>query len=381
MRTEKETYMSICINSSPKIVYKELPEDKRIIVISDIHGHADYLKHLLDKTGFCDDDILILNGDYLEKGTQSTKALRMVMELSRKENVFVLCGNCDRWRVRSVNNDSASELLEHIKEAEKEFGDCTFSEACRELGLPCSNEEEIELARAKMTEVYKEEMDFVLSLPNALITQKFVFVHGGLPDEDLSKLQEYDAHDFMKNDAFMEKGMHFTKYVVTGHWPTLLYSRSTGLFSMNPYVNRDQRIIAEDGGCGVKSYGQLNAFIIPNMNSEEFGFMSYDDLETVTAMEDQQEKKAEVTVTWIDRFAEILESGEEFSLVRHLSDGKEFRIPNAYLHDGEKPWMNDFSDGRLPVKRGEKLSVILRTSSGLFVKNHGDIGWYMGKYE
>ena len=56
---------------APRISRPDFPAGKRVLVISDIHGNLPYLKGLLEKTGFCRDDILILDGDFLEKGPDS----------------------------------------------------------------------------------------------------------------------------------------------------------------------------------------------------------------------------------------------------------------------------------------------------------------------
>ena len=73
----------------------ELAAHRRILVISDIHGNLPFLKALLDKVGFCREDELIIDGDFLEKGSESLETLRYIMELSRGGNVHSLCGNCD----------------------------------------------------------------------------------------------------------------------------------------------------------------------------------------------------------------------------------------------------------------------------------------------
>lgn len=51
----------------PRIAHISTPPGKRTIVISDIHANLPYFKALLEKINFSDDDILILNGDFLEK--------------------------------------------------------------------------------------------------------------------------------------------------------------------------------------------------------------------------------------------------------------------------------------------------------------------------
>ena len=46
-----------------------LPADRRVLVISDIHGNLPFLKGLLKKVQFSTDDILLVLGDILEKST------------------------------------------------------------------------------------------------------------------------------------------------------------------------------------------------------------------------------------------------------------------------------------------------------------------------
>lgn len=62
-------------------------------VISDIHGCFDIFCRLIAKIGFSDGDILILGGDYVDRGTQSTEMLRWLEH--KPLNVFPLLGNHD----------------------------------------------------------------------------------------------------------------------------------------------------------------------------------------------------------------------------------------------------------------------------------------------
>ena len=67
-----------------RILRPEIEPGRRVLVISDIHANIPYFQGLLEKVGFCRDDILILNGDFLEKGPESLKTLREVMALTEK---------------------------------------------------------------------------------------------------------------------------------------------------------------------------------------------------------------------------------------------------------------------------------------------------------
>ena len=43
----------------------------RVIALSDVHGHADYLRGVLEKIRLTADDALVIVGDLLEKGPKN----------------------------------------------------------------------------------------------------------------------------------------------------------------------------------------------------------------------------------------------------------------------------------------------------------------------
>ena len=65
-----------------RILPLRLAPGRRVLVISDIHGNLPYFDALLEQAGFCGEDELILDGDFLEKGPDSLGTLRRVMELA-----------------------------------------------------------------------------------------------------------------------------------------------------------------------------------------------------------------------------------------------------------------------------------------------------------
>ena len=100
-----------------KAVIKKLSPQagKRMLVISDIHGNLPYFEGILGKVGYCCDDILIIDGDFLEKGLNSLGTLRRVMELTASGNTHVICGNCDGWHaVFDMTPEEDDRVLEYI---------------------------------------------------------------------------------------------------------------------------------------------------------------------------------------------------------------------------------------------------------------------------
>ncbi|MBR4549451.1 MAG: metallophosphoesterase family protein [Oscillospiraceae bacterium] len=100
-----------------------LPPGRRILVMSDIHGNLPYFEGLLEQVSFCAEDVLILDGDLLEKGAQSLALLRRAMALSRTGNVHTVCGNCDGW----------ARIFDHRRDRE----DGHFSPMCSTNAAAC----------------------------------------------------------------------------------------------------------------------------------------------------------------------------------------------------------------------------------------------------
>ena len=61
-----------------------------IYVVSDIHGHLDKFKALLDMINFNDDDFMYILGDVLDRGNYPIGLLRFIMD---KSNMELLMGN------------------------------------------------------------------------------------------------------------------------------------------------------------------------------------------------------------------------------------------------------------------------------------------------
>jgi protein phosphatase len=203
-----------------------------------------------------------------------------------------------------------------------------------------------------------------------------IFVHGGIPHGDLEALAGTPARPYMKNDRFLEQGLRFKKWVVVGHWPVSNYGRRFAQF--NPVFSEEQRIIALDGGLGIKSDGQLNALIVKD---GVFEVEILDELPAIRALDPQAESEDFFFIRWEDGAVEILKKGEEFSLVRHRSSGRVMEIPNSRLDFGEEPLCLDHSDYVLPVSPGDALKLVQNTSKGAICKKNGVVGWYAGRFE
>lgn len=366
--------------SGPRAVVRpiDLPPGRRVLVISDIHGNLPLLKGVLDKAGFGKEDILIILGDILERNEGSLDTLRYVMELSRTDTVYTILGNCDN-------------IIPAFVDLRYDFGEDFYSKRwfgrlgersvlvkmAHLAGVPIEKPEDYPAARAAIARAFQPELDFLRDLPHIYVNQNYIFVHGGVPRED--RLEELEAYGVMKNDDFLGQGYCFKRWVVVGHWPVTLYRED--IPSAAPIIERERHIISIDGGATLKLDGQLNALILPREPGEDFSWVSYDGYPEVKALDDQEPSTDSVNIRWGRSRLELLEEGPELSRCRHLETGRELDILTEYLRRDEAGvWCEDSTDCRLPVKAGDTLSVVRKTSRGTLCKKDGVTGWYFGKF-
>ena len=362
----------------PRISRPKLPAGQRTIVISDIHGNLPYFKALLEKIHFSDRDLLILNGDFLEKGPDSLGTLRFIMELSKHGNVYPILGNCDEWQVVFRRGKNGDAHMQHYLR-KRRYG-LVYEMLCR-MGIDPVGTENLSDIYSHMVKSFPEEWAFLAALPHAIETEHYIFVHAGLNGS--VPLEENSSDELVSRDAFLREGQYFDKWVITGHWPVVLYHEN--IVCANPIIDEEHHAIAIDGGCVLKDDGQLNAFIIPDLSCTDasaFTYTAYDPFPTAEVLSDQQGSSFSYYIRWGDSEVQVLERREEFSRCRHVRTGYEMDILTKYLfQDTEITPCNDCTDYILPLKRGDTVSIVEETSRGAFVKHNGISGWYYGKLQ
>ena len=363
---------------TPAIVRRvSLPEGRRVLAVSDIHGNVDFLQGLLQKAKFSPDDILFVVGDILEKGHRSLDTLRYLMELSKTHTVYCLRGNCDQITIDFMAHAGwPEELLWNVLCSWQERG--LLMQMAAEGGLELRGVQDFPALRELVHTRFTEELAFLESMPAVIETEEYIFVHGGIPFEhDWEKM---DVHTLLKNDDFVNQGRSFQKWVIVGHWPVTLYDPNHQ--TAKPLISRDQHIVSIDGGCVLKADGQLNALILPPKpgDGDRFDYIAYDGLPVLVALDDQEASRDPLNIRWSDSGIELLEQGEELSLVRHISSGRTLSILTDYLRPrADGLHCEDSTDYRLPVHAGERLAIVRRTSQGTLAKRDGVSGWYYGR--
>lgn len=362
------------------IKHIDITPGRRVLVTSDIHGHLTHLKNVLKKASFSKDDLLIIIGDIIEKGPESLNTLRYVMDLYEAGNVMVLAGNVDTWRVAmfdNLNENTADRFMGYLHRMRQWKGTSLFDEMTRELGFIAENSEDLISLKGPVSRSFQNELDFIRGLPAILETQRYIFVHAGLPDKNMDALKSRSIFDVLQFNCFISSGLCFDKYVVVGHWPVTLYDEK--IAQANPIINREQKIISIDGGCGLKRDGQLNVLIIPDIlcDANEITFASYDDFPVYTATRSQAASENSINIRFEDNTIRVLEKQDDFTYAEHIRTDYKLWIYNDYLYDHETR-CDDYTDYMLPITAGDSLSLVHTTSRGYIVKHRGVSGWYCG---
>ena len=359
-------------DDAARILRPVIEPGRRVLVISDIHANLPYFHGLLRKVGFCSDDVLILNGDFLEKGAESLRTLREVMALADQGNVIPIMGNCDDWAaIFSPDTHWEKNLQKYLRFRRRGLlWDMTLELGLNPLELPA-----FEQFKRLLAEHFRAEFAFLDALPQAVQAGRYTFAHAAVyPGKPL---EAHTVGELLRCDAWYNLGYSFDNWVVVGHYPVMLYCDD--IVCANPIIDRERHIACIDGACVLKDDGQLNCLIIPDITGDGLSFEAYDPFPVRTVLSDQAASERSAYIRWGDSRVQVLEPGGEFSRCRHVRTGYELDILTKYLFtDGKYTDCNDCTDYVLPLKAGDRVGVVEESSRGYFVKHNGVSGWYFG---
>ncbi|HEK9100401.1 metallophosphoesterase [Bacillus pfraonensis] len=355
-----------------KIKKISIPNEGRVIVISDIHGELELLKKLLSKVNFSTEDYLIINGDLCEKGRNSIGVVNYVRELeAHNPNVHVIEGNCEAI-VDALLNENPG-LINYL---------CTrkysiFNEWLDQLGFHINEETDIREVKEKLTSHFSIEIKWLTELPTVIETDDYIFVHAGLEDiEDWKKTERKHA---IAMPEFYTKSHRANKYAIVGHWPVVNYSEEAP--SNNPVIDEHKKIIAIDGGNAIKEAGQLNAFIIHrSISTDVFSYTYVDHFPRYEILADfDAEPMMQGGVTYPHYHIVPVETNVDFTICKQLETKKCLYVKNEYIKQNESDdytVKTDISCAQISVRKGDIVSLIDDSCTGYdLIKKDGVEGW------
>lgn len=345
---------------------------KRVIAISDIHGDLEGFKNILKEVNFTSEDALVIVGDLLEKGQHSLELLRTVMNMTEKRNIFLVLGNNDvifqEWQEDEVSD---ADICWYMNSRNNSI----LIEMAHELDLSYHDEEDIKKMKPVLFEKYKNEIDFLSSLPHIIDSPYGIFVHAGITSEDLlSQNVEY----CLTAPTFALETYVFKKPVIVGHWPASNYCQE--IIDVKMHVNSKTQVYSIDGGNSMKSWQQINYLILYPDHTMESGYV--DTLPRIRILENQSASTNPLTLIYPYTKVNILERKDTKSLCFIPQLNKEMWIENHLLYPYKgNDYCEDFTTYYLPLQKDEVVSFCEEIKEGILVKKNGIVGIYSGQYE
>lgn len=345
-------------------------KDYRIVAISDIHGHGDHLRKLIEKVQLQDEDYLVIVGDFINRGRNSLDSLSYVRELGKRKNTIVLKGNHEFFIHFHMEN------LQGFKELYKILTKVKYETLIQTL---CGQdyhalEDDLEKMYNYLVRYHKEKFDYLKDLPIMATIGEFRFVHGGYQENFNVDLCEVD---YLKYDDFNEDSQVNDKVTIVGHWPTSNLRHDCIL--NRPYFNDEKNIIFIDGALGVKKTGELNGLIINSNN----GLVSYDCIQ-ITPFKKAKIVKShlftnsdKIYVNYPHCDVEVIRTGGHMTLCKHTYSGKEFNVFNSLLRkNGDKyQLITNYVNNFINLSIGDEVYVCHKYKDCVLVKYKEEFGW------
>lgn len=351
--------------------FLEIDEKKyeRIICISDIHGGYDTFQKLLSKIDFSDEDLLVLLGDNVQRGNNSHKVMEYIEVLNKKDNVLLIQGNHESYILYLLREENGAKLMKHLR---KIWYPCILKYWTSEIGVNVKEDFDPVWLQKEIKKRYGKYIDLMKSMYYGAESENYIFVHAGI---DVDKpWKESDIDSLMISKEFQYKKHNEEKKIVVGHWPTSNYRKNS--LKCDILVDEKNRIISIDGGFGIKTFGQLNAFIIDPKEGTWYS-ESEDNLKKTNVKQSNTIKFEKIVkVDWNDNKVKILNRGVEFTYCQKLSTGEKFYVKNELILKKRDLLMlkDDYISRYHLVKKGEYVKEIKRIGKFAIAKYRGEVG-------
>lgn len=348
-----------------KIKRIKLNKSRRILCISDIHGGINLLKELLKKVNFTSNDYLFILGDIIEKGPDSLKTLRFVIELAKQENVFVLIGNNDFALINILNDEKIDKYPNYLKKCQSIYHDFE-----KYFNLKIESKEDILKINKLIRKEFKDEINFIINLPTIIETDKLLFAHASITD--YNNLENLDYKEVTKYDYFMRKDFFLPKRLIVGHYPSVAYCDKQ--CTLRPISDHNKNIVSIDGGYTAKIGGQLNCYIIENEETLQESYDYVDDLEGIQAIATDPGKLPTILAIWDREPFEVIEKGEKESICKVYEEI--IKIPNDFVYfQDNKYFCADYTNEILPINKDEIIKLVIEYDDLWFCKKKDILGF------
>lgn len=196
-----------------------MSEVKNLFVVSDIHGHYTLLKESLDKVGFDNENenhILICCGDYFDRGNENFEVLKFFERFKHK---ILLRGN---------HEDLLLKLLQTGKVLPHNYINGTLITLENFFGKYSIDPADDTICFSGKSRMIDRVCAFIEETVNYFETDKYVFVHGWLPEKAETPVarQKVSNEDWEKarwtkwTEKYNGEKVLSDKTLICGHVPT-----------------------------------------------------------------------------------------------------------------------------------------------------------------
>lgn len=241
-------------------------DEKRIFVISDLHGQFVLLQLLLERIHFTDNDELYILGDIMDRGPNSIDIYYFVRAM---DNIHMLKGNHEIMMKQSMlaalkYNDLDSDRSNPYRLWKQNGGNKTVDsirEYLQKENIPY--DEYFDLRKYFINEL----IDFIDSLPSYIELdfkgKHYVLVHAGVDPEAELEDNDEEVCAWIREYFYMSEANPNYTYIF-GHTP-LTYINEDGSFDVW-YDPEFHNKIGIDGGLAMGEKGQLNCLCLNDGN-------------------------------------------------------------------------------------------------------------------
>ena len=175
---------------------------EKVFAIGDVHGCVTELRTLINRLPLTADSTIVFLGDYIDRGPHSKEVIETILELGRSFRVVPLMGNHERMFLQFCAHPRTENAAMFIFNG----GSATLASYADEDG---------------QFRIPEEHLSFLRQLPLCHKAAGHFFVHAGVPDVPIEKLDpKTHAHDMLWiRKPFHESGYRWSHRIVHGHTP------------------------------------------------------------------------------------------------------------------------------------------------------------------
>jgi serine/threonine protein phosphatase 1 len=195
-----------------------IQDDLRLYVVGDVHGSVDLLEALLAQIDAdrlrrpCDQDAVILIGDYIDRGPASREVLDLLISRVGLHKTVMLKGNHESYLIEFLDNPAI------LRDWRQYGGLQTLMSYGLKPSINPDEREQAELARELNSRLPWSHRALLGALPTSFSVGDFFFAHAGVrPGVPLDSQKDQDLL-WIRND-FLVCEDDFGKVVVHGHTP------------------------------------------------------------------------------------------------------------------------------------------------------------------